>query len=74
MTEYRVVWCACPHVHNRRQVLFVEAETPDDAKAIARDHVERTHRIEWLTVFEAAPVQPVPSGRVLGTNSANHQE
>jgi DNA-dependent RNA polymerase auxiliary subunit epsilon len=74
MNEYRVKWCACPHVRNTTQVLFVEAGSPEDARAIARDHIERVHHVEWFTIFDATPVEPRPPGRVLGTASVNHQE
>lgn len=44
MTEFRVKWCECPHVAYSPRVLFVRANNADDAKKIARDHVERRIR------------------------------
>ncbi len=65
MDEYRVKWCQCPHVQHNTKVLFVKAASPDDAKAIARDHVERTTGIEWFSIQSVTPVQPVPEGTVI---------
>jgi hypothetical protein len=72
MTEYRVEW------QDRSvrgglfddpvwRVLFVEAATPGDAKAIATNHIERTHGINAaeFNIRGVAPAPHVPAGRVL---------
>ena len=64
MQNYRVVWQQCPRVHHEKRVLFVDAGSADDAKAIARDHVERTYGIEWFTVWSAEEASARPAGRV----------
>lgn len=50
MKEYRIKWCQCPHVHHDTKVMFVEATTEDDARKIARNHIERKFGIEWFTI------------------------
>lgn len=65
MKEYRVEWCACPTAHNRGEVLFVRAGSVDDAKLIARDHIERTRGIAWLVFDGVSEVRPLPAGEVL---------
>lgn len=64
--EYRIRWCQRPHVHFTMQVLFIEAASADDAKAIARDHIERKFGIESFSIFEAVESKPRPAGRVVG--------
>jgi hypothetical protein len=64
MNEFRVVWQECPHIHHPRQVLFVQAASVEDARALARDHVERRFGIEWFTIHEVAPAPPTPEGKV----------
>jgi hypothetical protein len=64
MREYRVLWQQCPHVHHDRHVMFVEAASEEDAKAIARNHVERHYGVEWFTIWSASETAPVPAGRV----------
>jgi hypothetical protein len=64
LTEFRVVWQECPHNHHPKRVLFVEAASRDDAKALARDHVERRFGIEWFTIHEITTAPPMPSGKV----------
>jgi hypothetical protein len=66
MKEYRVKWCQCPHVHHSTQVLYVKAATADDAKVLARDHIERKLGIEWLSIFDATEAKPMPAGEVIG--------
>lgn len=65
MPEYRVTWCQCPHVYHTKSVLFIEAASPEDAKKVARNHIERTFGIEWFSVFTADESTPPPAGRVL---------
>lgn len=64
MKEYCVTWCQCPHAHHTNRILFVEAASADDAKAIAKDHVQRTYGITWFSVFNAFEPTPPPPGRV----------
>jgi hypothetical protein len=65
MKEYRVKWCQCPHVQHTPGVMFIQAASPDDAKKIARDHIERTRGIEWLSIQEVTEAPPVPRGTVI---------
>ena len=64
MKEYRVTWQQCPHIHHTPRVLFVGAGSADDAKALARDHIERRHGISWFSVKDVSETQPVPAGTV----------
>jgi hypothetical protein len=47
--------------------MFVEATTPNDAEAIARNHIERTTGITGWIKFETDQAPQVPAGRVLST-------
>jgi hypothetical protein len=66
--EWRVRWCKTPTNYNPTQVLFVEAESKEDAKAIAKDHIERTHGLDAFSfvLYDAKEPDPVPKGRVIG--------
>ncbi len=64
-TEYRVKWAQCPHAYHPTQVLFVEAATPEDARKIARDHIERKFGIEWIKFFDVAIATTIPAGKVV---------
>lgn len=64
MNEYRVKWCQCPHVHHTPGVLFIEAATTDDAKTIARNHIERKFGIGWFSIQDVSETVPVPAGIV----------
>lgn len=64
MTEYRLEWCQCPHVQFSWRVMFVEAANVDDARAIARDHIERKYGVEWFSIRNVAPARTVPAGVV----------
>ena len=64
MKEYRIKWQQRPHVQHDVNVLFVEANNPEDAKEIARDHIERRFGIEWLSIHEVKEAAPMPAGRV----------
>ncbi|MCR9292027.1 MAG: hypothetical protein NXI32_04860 [bacterium] len=66
LKEYRVLWAECPTAYNRQRVLFVEAENEADARAIAKNHIERTTGIGWLKIESVTEAQPVPKGRVIG--------
>jgi len=65
MKEFRVVWIACPHVQHVPKVMFVEATDKQDAEAIARDRIERTQGIEWLTIRSVEPAKPAPPSGLL---------
>ena len=65
MTEYRLEYCRCPHVQHYWQVMFIKAASADDAKAIARDHIERKLGWEWFSIRNVAPSKPVPMGEVV---------
>lgn len=65
MPEYRIMWQQCPFVSHPRQIMFVEAESVDLAKAIARDHVERTTCIGWFEIRSVELYQRPVGGRVI---------
>jgi hypothetical protein len=65
MNEFRIVWQQCPHVQHVSQVLFIEAPNAEDARAVAQDHIERTHRIEWFTIRSIEPYVRPTAGRVV---------
>lgn len=64
-TEYRVQWHECPTAYNRPGVLYIEAASPDDARALALDHLERRHGIAAHIKFTVTEAPPKPAGRVL---------
>jgi hypothetical protein len=64
--EFRVKWQQCPHVDNPCELLFVWAKNADDAKALAKDNIERTRGTDWFSIYEATETKPLPPGRVLG--------
>ena len=45
MKEFKVSWTKYPTNYNSTHVLFIEAETPEDARAIAIDHIERRYGV-----------------------------
>lgn len=77
MKEYKLVWCRFPYVHNDPHVIFVKAETPQDAMLIAQDHIERKFGVPrndfgisspngWdKRMGEIQETKPVPAGEVL---------
>ena len=65
MIEYRIQWCECPTNYHTSRVLYVEAATAIDARAIAVDHIERNYSIGWFTITSVDEVKPLPPGRVL---------
>lgn len=65
MVEYEVKWHQCPYRDYPAQVLYIEAASPTDAKAIAEDHVRRTYGITWFNVWPGEPARPRPAGRVM---------
>ena len=66
MKEFRVKWCRCPTNHNSSKILFIEAANADDAKAIARDHIERVFAEGWFTIEVVDEAKKsLPAGRVL---------
>lgn len=64
MKEYRICWQQCPHIQHSTKILFVEAETPEDALLIARDHIERKFGIAWFSLHTCDETTPIPAGRV----------
>lgn len=52
MNEYRIKWQQCPRVQHPSQILFVNADSPETATAVARDHIERTFGCGWFMVDE----------------------
>lgn len=66
MQEFRIKWQACPHVQHPTRVMFVEATDAETAKAVARDHIERTQGIEWLSIHECTPHLRPQNGKVVG--------
>jgi hypothetical protein len=64
-TEFRVVWHQCPHVSHTARVLFVEAQSKDDAKAVATDYINRKFGVEWFTFTSIEPYTRPTGGRVI---------
>jgi hypothetical protein len=64
-SEFRVVWQQCPHVQYPRNVIFIEATDKDAAERIARDYIERTHRITWFSIHSCELYERPTGGRVL---------
>jgi hypothetical protein len=68
MNEYRIQWRHTDsRGYPRERILFVEANSTDDAEIIARHHIERNLGIEELEIASVDEVKPLPPGRVLGT-------
>ena len=79
MKEYKVSWTRYPTAFNDTRVLFIEAESPEAAREIAKDHVERhcgVPREDFMIgrspsqryrdpMHGIEEVKPVPEGRVL---------
>lgn len=79
MKEYRMIWCRVPYAHNEQHVIFVKANSPEDARVLAIDHIERKFHLPkaefgisnikpnpyhaWMGVIEEA--KPMPAGEVL---------
>ncbi len=72
MNEYRIVWVRIPTNYNDRHTLFVEAESKDDARALARNYFERTLGVaaREIMIEDVALAPEVPRGRILGADSA----
>ena len=65
MTEYRVVWIECPTATGKPRVVFVEANNPKDAEAIAVNHIERKFGLARFVIRSVAIAGAVPAGRVV---------
>ena len=65
MVEFKVVWTKCPTAYNEPRSLFIEAGNEDDAKEIARDHIERTFGVAGWIKFEVSEAKKPPIGRVI---------
>ena len=65
MTEYRVRWVQFPSNFHQSQILFVEAESAEAARAVAKDYIERTFGIARYGVLEIDPYVRPTGGRVL---------
>ena len=65
MKEFRVEWAQCPTNHNPLRVVFVEAATEDDARAIVRDYIERKYGIGWYVIKKATVAVKPPAGRII---------
>lgn len=68
MKEFRVTWQQYPFNYHEAHVLFIEAGSADDAKLIARDHVQRRLGLAGseFQVRQVEEAAPPPAGRVLG--------
>lgn len=65
MFEFRVTWIKIPRNKNETKVVFVKAETPDAAKAIAIDYIERKFGITNFVVDGVKRSERVPEGKVI---------
>jgi hypothetical protein len=77
MTEFRVIWNKYPTNHNNPKVLFVEAASKSDARAVAIDYIERRFAIPAYDVCIGrcfgddtgiTEVEPLPAGTVKERN------
>lgn len=44
--------------------MFVEATSEENARAIAKDHIERTVGVTWFTITEVVPYFKPTEGKV----------
>lgn len=65
VNEYRVTWTQCPTDYNSKHVLFVEAGDEDTARAVAKDHIERTTGIGWFVIHTCEPYTRPMGGKVV---------
>ena len=65
MNEYEIKWQETPFCDHQQKVLFVEAESEDDAKILAADHIKRTYGVARFAIRYVDMVTPLPKGKVL---------
>jgi hypothetical protein len=65
MQEYRITWQVCPHIHHPIRVMFVEAVSPEAAKALAKDVIERNTGLEWFTIHTAEAYERPTDARLI---------
>lgn len=67
MKRFRVVWTQIPYAYNRPHVLFVEADTAEDAVELAKRHIEETLGLprREFKVEAAEDSYVAPAGRIL---------
>lgn len=63
--NFRVVWQEEPFNYTNPQILFVEAHNEQDAKKLAKHHVEQKFNILRFDVIEVKECAPLPPGKVL---------
>lgn len=61
MKEYRIA----PRINHNTKVMFVKAGSADDARAIAKDHIERRFGCDWFGIDDVQEVAPLPAGEVV---------
>lgn len=67
MKTFEIEWTKVPFAHNPVNLLYVEAETKENAETVARDHIRRVLGVGThvkLMVSEYEPLNP-NLGRVL---------
>jgi hypothetical protein len=69
MTEYRIKWQACPHIHHPSRILFVMAPDAATAKAVAKDYIERQYAVGWFTIWSVEPYVRPTGGHVVSENA-----
>jgi len=65
MLKWVVRFTRIPTAYNDPQAMVVEAATPDDAKAIVRDHLRDLGGM-LMHVYTVTEYVPPPKGRVIG--------
>lgn len=65
MNEYRIKWQQRPYIQTLPQVMFVEANTVEEAQLVAKDHIERSYGIASYGI-DSVELYTRPPGRVLG--------
>jgi hypothetical protein len=65
--QFKVTWQQKPYAYNPKRVVFVRAQTDNDARVLAEDHIERQglEKSEF-SVIAVADIVPLPPGEVLG--------
>lgn len=65
LPEWRIRWCACPTSRNTHQIIYVRAADQEAARAVAKNHIERTQGVGWISWDTIEPAPPVPPGEVV---------
>jgi hypothetical protein len=64
--QFKVTWHQKPYAYNPKRVVFVRAQTNEDAQVLAQDHIERQglEKSEF-SVISVDKIVPLPPGEIL---------